>query len=131
MKVIFPNYRKEMKGVNWGNLYNQFKNKSFDANKLEKEIVRLMQDEDVTKKSGIYEYLLDGEEKRLNIRAFTPNMKREAYEKQKGICAKCRKHFAIDEMEADHIKPWRIGGKTNAENCQLLCKDCNRRKAGR
>ena len=89
-----------------------------------------MQDEDVTKKSGIYEYLLDGEEKHLSIRAFTPKMKREAYERQKGICPVCKQHFELDEMEADHIDPWHDGGTTTADNCQMLCKPCNRRKSG-
>jgi 5-methylcytosine-specific restriction endonuclease McrA len=88
-----------------------------------------MQDEDVTNKRGIYEYLLSGEERYLSIRAFTDNMKREAYERQKGICAKCGEHFEINEMEADHITPWSEGGKTVAENCQMLCRDCNRRKS--
>lgn len=130
-KVIFPNYRKEMKGVSWGNLYNEFKDKQFDTNLLENEIARLMKDEDVTKKSGIYEYLLNGKEKYLSIRAFTDNMKREAYEKQNGICPKCKQHFEISEMEADHVTPWHSGGKTKAENCQMLCKECNRRKSGK
>ena len=66
VKVVFPNYRKEMKGVNWGDLYNKFKDTVLDIQKLEQEIVRLMQDEDVTKKSGIYIYLLDGKEKPLH-----------------------------------------------------------------
>lgn len=70
-------------------------------------------------------------EKYLNIRAFTDNQKREAFEKQKGICAKCKKHFELDEMEADHITPWHDGGKTTAENCQMLCKDDNRTKSGK
>lgn len=130
VKANFPNYRKEMKGVNWGLLYNKFKDKKLDAKKLEEEIVNLMQDEDVTKKSGIYEYLLNGQEKHLSIRAFTDNMKREAYERQKGICPKCKEHFETTEMEADHITPWHSGGKTKAENCQMLCKECNRRKSG-
>lgn len=131
VKGTFPKYRKEMKGVDWGNLYNQFKDKVFDANKLENEIAALMMDEDVTKKSGIYRYVLTRDEKYLNIRAFTSSQKREAYERQKGICVKCGSHFEPDEMEADHATPWRAGGKTSAENCQLLCKDDNRRKGGK
>ena len=90
-----------------------------------------MQDEDVTKKSGIYGYVLTRNEKFLNIRAFTDKMKREAYEKQKGICKKCKKLFEIEEMEADHIKPWHEGGKTVTENCQMLCKQDNRTKSGK
>ncbi|MDR0726950.1 MAG: DUF262 domain-containing protein [Rickettsiales bacterium] len=129
-KVVFPNYRKEMKGVDWGQLYNKYGQKSFNVAKLESEVSRLMLDDDVTKKSGIYPFVLGDGEKWLSIRAFTLNQKREAYEKQAGICPKCTKHFEIDEMEADHITPWHAGGKTTAENCQMLCKECNRRKSG-
>jgi 5-methylcytosine-specific restriction endonuclease McrA len=53
------------------------------------------------------------------------------YERQKGICAKCKKEFAIENMEADHIIPWHAGGKTNENNCQMLCKNCNRKKSGK
>jgi hypothetical protein len=136
VRKTFTKYRKEMKGVAWGYLYNENKDRKFDSKKLEEQIITLMQDEDVTKKSGIYEYLLTGNERVLNIRAFSDKQKREAYERQKGICANSRcpeqdKHFEIEEMEADHIKPWHEGGKTISENCQMLCKQCNRIKSGR
>ena len=127
--LTFPNYRKEMKGVDWGYLYDKFKDKTFDVKQLEKEIKELMIDDDVTNKKGIYPYVLTKEEKYLSIRAFTPQMKREAYERQNGICVKCGKQFNIDQMEADHIKPWSLGGKTIADNCQMLCKTCNRIKS--
>lgn len=130
VREVFPHYRKEMSGVNWGELYNEFGKKKFDAEKLESEIKTLMQDEDVTKKSGIYPYVLTRKDRYLSIRAFTPNMKREAYERQNGICPVCKGEFAITEMEADHIDPWHEGGKTVAENCQMLCKEDNRRKSG-
>ena len=119
-----------MKGIDWGGLYNQFKDEVLDTAKLENEIATLMMDEDVTKKSGIYDYVLTRDERRLNIRAFSDNQKREAYERQKGICVKCEKEFELGEMEADHITPWHEGGKTSADNCQMLCKDDNRRKSG-
>ncbi|MCX5998612.1 MAG: DUF262 domain-containing protein [Chloroflexi bacterium] len=128
--AAFPKYRKEMKGIAWGDLYNGFKDKEFDPKEREAEISRLMQDEDVTNKKGIYAYVLDGKEKNLNIRAFSENQKREAYERQKGICPVCKEHFDIDGMEGDHITPWREGGKTTADNCQMLCKEDNRRKSG-
>ena len=130
-KATFPKYRKEMKGVEWGPLYNEFSDKAIDASRLEKHIAALMMNDDVTKKSGIYPYVLDGDERHLNIRAFADSMKREAYERQGGICVKCKKHFEFSEMEADHVKPWHEGGKTNAANCQMLCKDDNRRKSGK
>lgn len=131
VQATFPSYRKEMKGIAWGDLYNVFKDRKFNPKKLEAEIARLMEDEDVTNKKGIYSYVLDGKEKNLNIRAFSNNQKREAYERQKGKCTVCRKRFDIDEMEADHITPWHEGGKTSAANCQMLCKEDNRRKSGK
>lgn len=131
VNTIFPNYRKEMKGIKWGKLYHLYSGKSLDPAALEQKIAELMQDDDVTNRKGIYEYLLSEDEKYLNIRAFTDNMKRQAYERQKGICPICKKHFAIDEMEGDHIDPWHEGGKTTSENCQMLCKSCNRRKSGK
>jgi len=131
VKATFPEHRREMKGVDWGTLYNDFKDKELDTDNLEKQVAKLMQDDDVERKAGIYSYVLDGDERHLNIRAFSDNMKREAYERQKGVCVKCKKKFQLDEMEGDHIKPWHEGGKTTAANCQMLCKDDNRRKSGK
>jgi len=131
IESVFSNYRREMKGVPFGVLYNEFKDKEFDSKKIEKEITKLMQDEDITKKSGIYSYILTKNEKYLNIRSFTDKQKREAYERKKGICPKCKEHFEIEEMEADHITPWHEGGNTTAKNCQMLCKQDNRLKSGK
>ena len=131
VRATFPNYRSEMKGVQWGFLYNKHKDDKLDPAKLEAEVARLMEDEDVSNKKGIYSYLLNGEERHLSIRAFSKNQKREAYERQKGVCVKCKKTFEIGEMEADHITPWSKGGRTDAANCQLLCLDDNRRKGSK
>ena len=131
VKATFTVYRKEMKGIKWGLLYNKYKDTKYDSKKLEEEIAVLMEDEDVGNKKGIYSYILSRKEKHLNIRAFSDKQKREAYEKQKGICTVCKEHFEIDEMEADHVTPWHEGGKTSSENCQMLCKEDNRRKSGK
>ena len=131
VKAVFPTYRKEMKGIDWGFLYNEFKTQNFDSAKLEAEVSDLMQDEDVGNKKGIYTYVLTRKEKYLSIRAFSDKQKREAYEKQQGICVVCNEHFEIGAMEADHITPWHEGGKTDAKNCQMLCKEDNRRKSGK
>ena len=128
-KVTFPTYRREMKGIQWGDLYNSFGSLSIDSKKLDLEISTLMMDEDVTNKRGIYNFLLSRQEKYLNIRSFSQNQKREAYERQEGICPICGAPFEINEMEADHITPWSSGGKTESANCQMLCKDDNRRKS--
>ena len=128
-----PNKERKriMKGVNWGALYNEFKDKLIDQTEVEAEVSRLILDDDVTNNKGIYPYVLTKKEKYLSIRAFTDAQKLAAYERQKGICAHCNKHFELSQMEADHITPWHLGGKTIAENCQMLCKSCNREKSGK
>ncbi|MDI9359051.1 MAG: HNH endonuclease [Phycisphaerales bacterium] len=127
----FTNYRKEMKGIEWGELYNAYKDNLFDAKKLENEIKALIEDDDVTNNKGIYYYILHRDEKYLNLRAFDDKTKRKVYEKQKGICPTCKKLFELENMEADHIIPWHDGGKTEEANCQMLCKMDNRKKSGK
>jgi len=131
VSATFTNKRKFMKGVDWGTLYNKYKDKKNDTKKIEEETANLILDDDVTKNSGIYPFILTRDEKYLSIRAFSDSMKQKVYEKQKGKCIGCGNHFEISEMEADHITPWHEGGKTNEENCQMLCKEDNRRKSGR
>ena len=123
--------KKIMKGVDWGWLYKKFKDEVFNYQKIDDEVKRLILDDDVTKKTGIYTYILTRKEKYLSIRAFTDAQKLSAYERQGGICPDCRQHFDLSEMEADHITPWHAGGRTIAENCQMLCRECNRRKSGK
>jgi len=122
-------YSREMKGVDWGVLYNHHRKDSVNTGKIAKLIEKLMRDDDVTNKRGIFAYVLNGDEKHLNIRQFTDGQKRTAYQKQKGLCKKCRKKFEMKDMEGDHIKPWSKGGKTELKNCQMLCKGCNRKKS--
>lgn len=130
VQAIFPKYRKEMKGLPWGLYYNEHKDRTdLDPRALEADVSRLMSDEDVTKKGGVYEYLLTGRERCLSIRAFDDRMKRAAYERQKGVCPYCGQRFELSEMHADHIRPWSKGGTTTADNCQMLCRDCNLKKS--
>ena len=114
-----------------GILYNKYHQNSYDSKVLEQKIVALIDDDDVGSIKGIYEYLFDGLEKHLSLRQFDDKTKKKVYQKQNGICAKCGKHFQLEEMEADHIDPWHEGGKTVIENCQMLCKHCNRTKSGK
>ena len=127
---------KFMKGQDWGLFYNEYKDAFFDTDKLEKTTQKLLLDDDVTNKRGIYPYLLTGKEKYLSIREFTDAQKISVYERQQGKCAnpECPSHgkiFQLSEMEADHITPWSQGGKTDLRNCQMLCRECNRRKSDR
>lgn len=137
VQTIFPNYRKEMSGLAWGLLYNQYGNKPLDPQALEARIAELMQDDDISRRAGIYEYLLSGNEKHLHIRTFSDNEKRKMYERQKGVCPHCKNekrekiHYEIGEMEADHITPWCEGGKTEISNGQMLCREHNRRKSNK
>ena len=130
VQTLFPKYRKEMKGVAWGDLYNEYREGEYDPAALEREVARLMADDDVQRKSGIYKYLLSGGEREsaLSIRKFTDTQKRSAYERQGGVCPICGKHFAFEEMDGDHITPWSKGGRTDPANLQMLCRNCNLKK---
>ena len=130
-KLFGRKYKKEMKGVEWGLLYNKHKDTALTATAIGEKMARLMADSDVQKKSGIFAYILDGDIHHLGIRSFDANTRREVYERQGGKCAICGKPFDIEVMEADHITPWVEGGRTIASNCQMLCRDCNRRKSSK
>ena len=123
--------KKIMKGIDWGSLYKEFKDSVIDSKAMDEEVKKLILDDDVTKKTGIYPYILTRKEKFLSIRAFSEAQKLAAYENQLGICPHCHEHFELNQMEADHITPWHEGGRTVAENCQMLCRECNRRKSGK
>ena len=129
VQATFLDYRKEMKGVDWGRLYNQYKDADLDPEQIAKQVTQLMADEEVQAKKGIYEYILDGDERHLKLRTFDDVTKRSIYEQQRGICPYCNKHFEFEQMHADHIKPWSAGGKTTPDNCQMLCRDCNLKKS--
>jgi len=134
VSTTFTKKRKFMKGVDWGALYNKFHKKKFNTKEIEEETAKLILDDDVTNKKGIYPYILTRDEKYLSIREFSDAIKQKVYEKQNGLCPKCKKPnnlYKIEEMEADHIKPWHEGGKTEEANCQMLCIDHNRRKGGK
>lgn len=132
VQAVFPNKRKKfMKGLDWGGLYNDFKDKVLDSAVLEEETAALMADDEVENKKGVYEYVLRRDEKHLNLRAFSDGMKQKLYERQGGICPHCKEKFPIEQMEGDHITPWSQGGKTVPENGQMLCRNCNRRKSDR
>jgi hypothetical protein len=131
VKQTFPDYRKEMKGLDWGGFHRRHAQRSLDPVALGQKVAELMADFEVVKKSGIYEYVLTGEEKHLHLRTFSERDKRNLYESQKGICPYCKEHFQIGEMEADHITPWHSGGKTEIANGQMLCREDNRKKGGK
>ncbi|MCR5367525.1 DUF262 domain-containing protein [Eubacterium sp.] len=144
----FKVYRKEMKGLPWGYWYNKVqrgecKGKIIEKNadEIENEIKRLIDDDDVGTVKGIYEYIVTGEEKYLSLRQFDDKIKRKVYEDQHHKCPYCDKvidghtyangktEYDYNEMEGDHIVPWSQGGKTEESNCQMLCKWHNGHKS--
>jgi len=139
VKTVFPKYRKEMKGLPWGCFYNRYHTSTFDPVAIEEQITALMQDEDVTNHKGIYEYVLDGNERHLNIRAFDEKQKRIGFERQHGYCPRCRrlkkstaghKFSTPGEMHADHMTAHKHGGATTLTNLVMLCPECNEEKSG-
>ncbi|MDO5318117.1 MAG: DUF262 domain-containing protein [bacterium] len=131
VKTIFPTYRREMKGLDWGGFFAKYGGQKYNPAKLDQDVAALMADREVQKKSGIYEFLLSGRllSEKLNLRAFDLDDMRTAYENQLGVCPICKGTFTFEEMRGDHIRPWSKGGKTRPENLQMLCADCNARKS--
>ena len=145
-KKIFPNLREDMCGLEWGRLYETYHKNFYDATKLSAAVDKLYRDEAVENKSGIYEYLLSGDEltKLLHVRLFDKTIKLTVYARQtqaaqvKGksncpLCAigrgsKAKKIYEYKEMDADHVTAWSKGGSSDIANCQMLCKNHNRMK---
>ena len=146
---VFTDVEPEMKGLEWGRLYDTYHTQSYDPQALSARVQALHDDGYVKKRSGIWEYLLgvERETNLLDVRVFDEQTKRLAYKRQtaaaeaKGesncpLCAighegKKTKVYRLDEMDADHVDAWDKGGATTPENCQLLCVMHNRAKGNR
>ena len=124
-------FKKIMKGLDWALYYDTFHDKTLNTVALAQQISALMRDSEIEKKTGIIPYVLTGDERHLDLRAFPDDIKMEVWEKQGHICPLCGKEFDLEFMEGDHIKPWREGGRTVIENCQMLCRECNRKKGAK
>ena len=128
-KKVLPS----MKGVKWGLLYNEHKDDNLDPEQIQADMNKLMEDPEVEKKAGIYEYLLShrtvNDEKVLSLRQFSMEDRLTMYARQLNKCAICNKTFDMKDMHADHVKPWSRGGKTTLDNGQMLCTTCNLKKS--
>ncbi len=131
--VFGKNIDPSMKGVQWGLLYNQHRNDNLDPTYMQKRVKELLADKEVGKRTGIYQYLLEGEktdaEKYLSLRQFDKDDMAAKYHEQGGLCAICGKPFDQKDMHGDHIIPWSKGGKTTYDNLQMLCVPCNLAKS--
>lgn len=124
-------FRRIMKGLDWAMLYDRYGTQTLDTVALGKRISNLMRDSEIQKQNGIIPYVLTGDEHWLDLRAFPDDIKLAVWEEQGHRCTLCGKEFDYEFMEGDHITPWRDGGRTVKENCQMLCKECNRRKSAK
>ena len=124
-------FKRIMKGLDWALYYDKFHDKTLDTVVLAQEISKLMRDSEIQKPAGIIPYVLTGDERHLDLRGFPEDIKLAVWEQQHHICPLCGKEFDFEFMEGDHIKPWREGGRTVIENCQMLCRDCNRHKGAK
>lgn len=146
---VFTSVESEMRGLEWGRLYEQYHSTAYDPDAVESEVRRLYGDDYVTSKRGVFEYILGGCEdtKLLHVRVFDPATSRSAYEDQTAAakdagtsnCHLCAvgnnanrdKIWAFGAMEADHVTAWSKGGATARSNCQMLCKPHNASKGNR
>ncbi len=146
---VFVDVESEMRGLEWGRLYEEHHKKSYDPKKVSAEVHKLYADPYVKKRSGVFEYILGGKQdtKLLDVRVFDEATKKSVYAKQtkaaesKGVsnCPLCAvghdanksKIWPLKDMDADHVAAWSKGGKSSPSNCQMLCKSHNRAKGNR
>lgn len=146
---VFTDVESDMKGLEWGRLYEEYCEKSYDPTVVSAEVHRLYSDPYVKSRRGIFEFILGGsvETKLLEVRVFDEAIKRSAYDAQSELanmqdtsnCPLCAlghgankvKLWGLTEMDADHVTAWSKGGATTPENCQMLCKTHNRAKGNR
>ncbi len=149
VSTVFVDVLPEMKGLEWGRLYEEYHEKSYDPQKMSAEVKRLAADPYVTSRKGIFEYLLGAsvEKKLLAVRVFDDKVKQVTYARQtqaaqaqgESNCPLCalgdtankRRIYKFNEMDADHVSAWSKGGESSAENCQMLCTTHNRAKGNR
>ena len=149
VSTVFADVRPEMRGLEWGSLYEEYHSKSYDPAKVSAEVKRLYADPYVKKRSGVFEYILGGlqDKKLLDVRVFDEATKRSVYATQTTAaeasstsnCPLCAvghganesKIWEFVEMDADHVSAWSKGGESSANNCQMLCITHNRAKGNR
>jgi 5-methylcytosine-specific restriction endonuclease McrA len=146
---VFTDVESEMRGLEWGRLYEQYHKKVYDPAKVAAKVQKLYADPYVKNRKGIFEYILGGsvDTKLLDVRVFDEATKKSVYATQttkaeakgESNCPLCAighdanksKIWSFGEMDADHVAAWSKGGKSDIKNCQMLCKTHNRAKGNR
>ncbi|MDA3039957.1 MAG: DUF262 domain-containing protein [Actinomycetota bacterium] len=141
--------QKEMRGLDWGRLYEEYHSTAYDPTAVNSDLEELLRDSVVSSRKGIYEYLLSGKTKTelLAVRLFEEKTKNAAYERQTAPanaegtsnCPLCAvgnnannsRIYTLEEMDADHVSAWSKGGQSDLANCEMLCVTHNRAKGNR
>jgi len=149
VSTVFIDVESEMRGLEWGRLYEEYHKKSYNPKKVSKQVRQLYADPYIKNRKGVFEYILGGstDTKLLEVRMFDEATKKSVYAGQtadaekKSIsnCPLCAighdsnksKIWKLSEMDADHVTAWSKGGATNIKNCQMLCKTHNRAKGNK
>lgn len=149
VSTVFIDVEKEMRGLEWGRLYETYRRTAYNPKELSQEVQQLYGDPYIKNRKGIFEYLLGDKRdtKLLEVRVFDEATKRSIYAKQtqaakahnQSNCPLCAlgpqatqtKIWSLADMDADHVTAWSQGGATDADNCQMLCKTHNRSKGNR
>lgn len=149
VSTVFIDVESEMRGLEWGRLYEEYHTKAYNPAKVSAEVQKLYGDPYVKNRKGIFEYILGGsiDTKLLDVRVFDEATKKFVYTSQtktaqaqgESNCPLCaighdankNKLWKLTEMDADHVTAWSKGGGTNIKNCQILCKSHNRAKGNR
>jgi 5-methylcytosine-specific restriction endonuclease McrA len=149
VSTVFTDVESEMRGLEWGRLYELYHKKSYNPAQISAEVQKLYGDSYVKNRKGVFEFILGGsvDTKLLDVRVFDEATKKSVYASQtkkaeakgESNCPLCalghdanrRKIWKLAEMDADHVAAWSKGGETNIKNCQMLCKSHNRAKGNR
>jgi hypothetical protein len=149
VSTVFTDVESEMKGLEWGRLYEAYSKKPYNSKIVSEQVKKLYADPYIKSRKGVFEYILGGstDTKLLEVRVFDEAAKKTTYAVQtaeaekKGIsnCSFCaighdsnkNKIWKLAEMDADHVKAWSKGGSTDTKNCEMLCKSHNRAKGNK
>jgi 5-methylcytosine-specific restriction endonuclease McrA len=149
VSTVFIDVESEMRGREWGRLYEEYHRTPYDAHEVSKQLKALYGDSYVKDRKGIFEFILGGstDHKLLNVRVFDDATKKSVYSEQSKAakeqdisnCPHCAlshganksKIWALKDMDADHVEAWSKGGASDRANCQMLCKTHNRAKGNR
>ncbi len=149
VSTVFTDVESEMKGLEWGKLYETYKKQPYNSKTVSEQVKKLYADSYVKNRKGVFEYILGGltDTKLLQVRVFDEATKKSTYAIQtteaekKGVsnCSFCAighdanktKIWKLAEMDADHVTAWSKGGATETKNCEMLCKSHNRAKGNK